>query len=699
MTRIFKLTLALLLLSSGNLFSQANLPTSWDISGNAPMGWTVFDIDFYSSGAFVGIAPPSAKFAGTGDYIEIEYNEIAGPLTYSITGSGNAPWNGTFNIEESVDGSTWTIMRQFTSGQLAVSNMTTYSDQPAAASRYVRFFYDNKVSGNNVGVDDISLVKAPAGPAQEINILADNGEQILSGGQAIISALSTQVRILQLHINNLGTQDTLTIDVPSSTITGTFASEFSFISNVTEVPPQDSRTLDIEFNPQAAGTRDAVITLVNNDADESAYVINVTGYGDHIATEPSQAATMNITQNLAYDMSASTNNPTAEGYIVLKSVGSPVNLPPVDKEEYEVGQGYGNAKVVYIGNGPAVDINEVHAGLDYHFGIYAFNGNDTFINYLQTGAQTFNLMSDSGGPGNYYNNIDPNVSTFIVDLHQLIRPHFQVYYSNYAFDYFIDFEERDTVGEQKVARCLYSGETRIYTPPFSFTTLDYSREHVYPQSWMPYSNNITDSVFYSDLYNLFTTRFPDVNELRSNFPLGEVDVPIQSFKEGVLGTSYFGGDTLTVYEPKDAIKGDAARAMMYMLVCYDRIGGVRWQLEEFGSFKQSQELLKKWNLEDPPSPFEKARNDFIASLQNNRNPFIDHNEWACRIDFYQMAYISNPDSTCGTQVGIDNPETANIASSVYPNPADNTINIEISASVSMEAFIEVFDLTGKKVIL
>jgi hypothetical protein len=31
---------------------------------------------------------------------------------------------------------------------------------------------------------------------------------------------------------------------------------------------------------------------------------------------------------------------------------------------------------------------------------------------------------------------------------------------------------------------------------------------------------------------------------------------------------------------------------------------------------------------DPPDAFEKHRNDVIESIQGNRNPFIDHPEWA-----------------------------------------------------------------------
>ena len=39
--------------------------------------------------------------------------------------------------------------------------------------------------------------------------------------------------------------------------------------------------------------------------------------------------------------------------------------------------------------------------------------------------------------------------------------------------------------------------------------------------------------------------------------------------------------------------------------------------------------LLLWNSEDPVDDFERNRNDVIyTKYQHNRNPFIDHSEWA-----------------------------------------------------------------------
>ncbi|QES44621.1 ribonuclease [Streptomyces venezuelae] len=88
------------------------------------------------------------------------------------------------------------------------------------------------------------------------------------------------------------------------------------------------------------------------------------------------------------------------------------------------------------------------------------------------------------------------------------------------------------------------------------------------------------------------------------------------------------------FEPRDAVKGDVARMILYMAVRYDGEGGFP-DLEpndqvDNGSAPAIGRLsvLKKWSDEDPPDAFEKNRNQVIFDkFQHNRNPFIDHPEW------------------------------------------------------------------------
>lgn len=92
------------------------------------------------------------------------------------------------------------------------------------------------------------------------------------------------------------------------------------------------------------------------------------------------------------------------------------------------------------------------------------------------------------------------------------------------------------------------------------------------------------------------------------------------------------------FEPRDAVKGDVARMILYMAVRYEGDDSFP-DLEpndkvDNGSAPHIGRLsvLKKWSDEDPPDDFEKNRNQVIYDkYQHNRNPFVDHPEWVGKI--------------------------------------------------------------------
>ncbi|WP_424190617.1 endonuclease I family protein [Actinokineospora sp. G85] len=92
------------------------------------------------------------------------------------------------------------------------------------------------------------------------------------------------------------------------------------------------------------------------------------------------------------------------------------------------------------------------------------------------------------------------------------------------------------------------------------------------------------------------------------------------------------------FEPRDAVKGDVARMILYMAVRYE--GGDSWaDLEVNDSTSNGSNpyigkisVLRQWHAQDPPDAFEKRRNQLIYdNWQHNRNPFIDHPEWVASI--------------------------------------------------------------------
>jgi len=153
----------------------------------------------------------------------------------------------------------------------------------------------------------------------------------------------------------------------------------------------------------------------------------------------------------------------------------------------------------------------------------------------------------------------------------------------------------------------------------------YNREHSFPKSWF---NDGTP--MYSDLFHLYPTD-GYVNGKRSNYPFGEVGSPTWTSTNGSkLGPSSFLGYTGTVFEPIDEYKGDFARSYFYMVTRYENViatwaGSDMIDGSTFPAFTNwAKNILLEWNQQDPVSEKEIIRNNAVYSIQNNRNPYIDH---------------------------------------------------------------------------
>jgi endonuclease I len=170
-----------------------------------------------------------------------------------------------------------------------------------------------------------------------------------------------------------------------------------------------------------------------------------------------------------------------------------------------------------------------------------------------------------------------------------------------------------------VKKCgSYSGENDCY-----------NREHSWPDSWLGATNPAR-----SDLFHMYPTD-GYVNNRRSNYPFGTVASPTWTSQNGSkVGSNTFAGYSGTVFEPINAYKGDLARSAMYMSVRY---------YTEDGGFSTSPatnksdllpwyaNLLLTWHTNDTVSTKEINRNNAIFTFQKNRNPFIDHPEFAAEI--------------------------------------------------------------------
>lgn len=403
------------------------------------------------------------------------------------------------------------------------------------------------------------------------------------------------------------------------------------------------------------------------------------------AAEPANNPTNFTSSNVkSWGFAIRYNTPSTSftGFLILRSE-QPVTVTPVDGTTYQKGDRIGAAKVLYVGSGNSVWVREVLMNSTHHFAIFAYSGSGTSIDYKQTAPLTGSVTAAGSNEGTYFNGINPGSTSFISDLTAKIYPHTQVNYSNGMYDLCDTFYIHDTIGGKEYVRCQYSDETVVYTPPLSIGGINYNREHTLPKSWMrTYAAKgaaITNDIEGSDYHMLFLTN-GTVNTQRFNYAYGIVKNATYSYINFKQGTNAAG---IQVAEPQNSSKGDAARAMMYTMICYNGLSG-NWALQSLLSNgpEQADSILKLWNAQDPPSLEEKTRHEYVASRQKNRNPFIDHPEWANCINFYTLAK-----KACVS--GIDQPGTIDF--SVYPVPAADELHIATTEIVE----VHVIDALGR----
>lgn len=169
---------------------------------------------------------------------------------------------------------------------------------------------------------------------------------------------------------------------------------------------------------------------------------------------------------------------------------------------------------------------------------------------------------------------------------------------------------------------LYSGRSQSKSTNGGDAN-DWNREHVWAKSHGDFGTATGPG---TDVHHL---RPEDVTV---NSARGNKDFDTGGSAVSEAPGSYTDADS---FEPRNAVKGDVARMIFYMAVRYDGGDGFA-NLEMNNSVANGSapymgklSVLLSWSAQDPPDAFEKRRNQVIYDqFQHNRNPFVDHPEWA-----------------------------------------------------------------------
>ncbi|WP_338448523.1 endonuclease [Niallia oryzisoli] len=204
-------------------------------------------------------------------------------------------------------------------------------------------------------------------------------------------------------------------------------------------------------------------------------------------------------------------------------------------------------------------------------------------------------------------------------LHNIIDDHKEISYSN-VWDA-LRVTDEDPNNSNNVI-LLYTGRSQgKYTNGSDAD--DWNREHVWAKSHGDFGTTMGAG---TDLHHLRPTDV-SVNSSRSN-----LDFDNGGTEHAEADGNYYDSDS---WEPRDSVKGDVARMLFYMAVRYEGDSGEPDlelnNLVNNGSnpYHGKLSVLLQWHKEDPVDDFERERNEIIyTNYQQNRNPFIDHPEWA-----------------------------------------------------------------------
>ena len=244
--------------------------------------------------------------------------------------------------------------------------------------------------------------------------------------------------------------------------------------------------------------------------------------------------------------------------------------------------------------------------------------------------------TDKNGPEDVWRMLreadeDPNNSDNVI-----------LFYSGYSWPK----ECQDTRTDLLPDECFYTDRDGEYT--------EWNREHIWSKSHGDFTEDNEAEGAHTDGHHLVAAdrrvnstknnRFfddchdgiNDTNVAEVMFEENGVDIPTGNY---ICGEWYF--------EPRDEVKGDVARMILYMAVRYEgeednlhgdyvdlEVTNDLYSYEDMGTaiknsklpYYENLSVLLRWHIEDPVDEWELERNEAIYQIQGNRNPFIDHPE-------------------------------------------------------------------------
>ena len=257
--------------------------------------------------------------------------------------------------------------------------------------------------------------------------------------------------------------------------------------------------------------------------------------------------------------------------------------------------------------------------------------------------------SEVGGDG-YYASITASAGGALLgQLHDLITTT-HTHYTSYADCKTTELVVRTDKGrEENTVMDFYTQESIPSPWAGGQNAGTWNREHVWCKSLSGGLWNEDEVGGGSDMHHIRPSEVR-LTATRGNHKFGEASGGGLAYFIGSDGSKKYVGGKVDggTFEPLDKVKGDVARIVMYVYAHYNTYGNVYGttdgsgyayyfgtlnftQITSAASESEAIGLLLRWHAADPVDEIETARNDAVFAIQGNRNPFVDHPEYAAAI--------------------------------------------------------------------
>ena len=251
-----------------------------------------------------------------------------------------------------------------------------------------------------------------------------------------------------------------------------------------------------------------------------------------------------------------------------------------------------------------------------------------------SGHEAISLSGQGRFQLNYYDSTENVNEEALKNIlkRKLARGYNQLSYNAARDAMFMTIDNKRLNGQSatvNMLECVYTGFNKTsYTSrsDAQTTSPNFNTEHTFPQGFFNQSLPMR-----SDIHHLYPTT-NNSNSQRGSKPFGTVTngTPVS-----LGGGSFYNN---TTFEPRNAQKGQTARAMMYFVIRYQ---------DYSNHFSVQQNILKNWHNTYNVDSIEERRNNDIFIVQGNRNPFVDYPQLEKRI----TNFVAN--SVAPSQPGLD----------------------------------------------